>query len=285
MNDDPVSTRDRRRARLVRFAVINLVLWILLAIVSGFLASQRINLGFEAFFRQGPATIVALVKESLLLRTGSDSTPVPTVTQEQPPAGPTGTLAPGEAATGEAARTPEMDAGEGPTLQPQPTATLVEPTATPVAFILSWTDPALERVLDLDAEMARSAVGRDVNIHFSESEINAQIPAFLERFPFLPYTEVSLDLHVDRVDARGRVTVLGIALEVEASGPVAARDCRLWAEIDDLEVLGVSTPGLFEREINLLLQDALAWFPEDYALCIEQMWMDESGVTFDGYRR
>lgn len=280
------SSQAARRRRLVTLAALNLVLWLVVAGAVVLLVSRRVDLGVETFFREGPATFIAS-----LLRPGQ-----PTA---GPVAGPTVTLTPvAEVATGAAgpATTAELAEGNqtpepstedpaGATPSPVEARPTPEPSRQAVSYPLNLSDPVLERVLEMEADMDASAVGRRVQIDYSEEALNREIARFLQRYPFLPYRRVGVELHRDSVVVRGDVTLHGITASVEVEGRVEAANCRPWAEIDTLSIAGMPTPGLFREGITLLLQDALSWYPPDHPLCVEWIIVEEDQVSFFAVRR
>ena len=107
----------------------------------------------------------------------------------------------------------------------------------------------------------------------------------LRRNPTLPYQDVRVDLKRDGVVMTGRVTVLGFDVDTEAAGTVAVRDCVPQMEIETISIAGVLTPGFVKDQIQDMILEALAWYPADYPLCLEQIVLEETRATVYGYRR
>ncbi len=277
---EPVDTQAARRRRLITLAALNLCLWIVLAGGVVLVVSRRVDLGVETFFREGPATLVAA------LRGGDRSTPISTEaateTAHPEPGVPTAVTRgpessePGSQATQEPVSSPTEAADSTP---------LPEPSVQLISSPLNLSDSALDWVMNVDAEMANSAAGRLVNIRYSEEALNREIVQFLQRFPFLPYGPVSVDLKRDAVVVKADVELYGVTASVEVGGRVGARDCRPWAEIDYVSISGMPTPGLFRDGIQQLLEDALAWYPPDHPLCLQWIIVDEDQVTVNASRR
>ncbi len=269
-----------RRRRLILIAALNLCLWVVVAGGAVLLVSRRVDLGVETFFREGPATLIAALRGSDRQESGDISeTQEPTL--PEPDASTIATLVPVSSPLAEqVTEEPEPATGGPPeqTLTPEPSEEL---TSSP----LNLSDPPLDRVMNVDSEMARSEPGRRVLISYSEEALNREVDRFLERYPFLPYERVTVDLQRDRVAVKGDVTVQGVRATVSVVGRLEARDCRPWAEIDLLTVEGMPTPGLFREGVNQLLADALAWYPPDHALCLDWIILEEDQVTVFAERR
>jgi hypothetical protein len=45
------------------------------------------------------------------------------------------------------------------------------------------------------------------------------------------------------------------------------------------------TPALFKDKIGEMIHQAMAWYPADYPLCLEQIVLEETRATVYGYRR
>jgi len=174
-------------------------------------------------------------------------------------------------------------AGEAPTLAPSPPAA-TPPTALS-SSLLPLSDPDAADLLHLDAEMSRSATGRPVQIRYSEAALNREIGALLAANPDLPYQNVYADLKHDGVVLSGSVTVLGFQVEAEVSGRVVARDCQPQVEIETISIAGLATPDFVREGIQDIVLEALAWYPADYPLCLEQIVLEEEQLTVYGSRR
>lgn len=287
--------RISRARRLTLLAAGNLVCWLVVAVVAGLLIGDGVDLGVETLIRQGQATVVAAweqftEKPSREERTApANQGPVPTTTpsaEGRPPAAiawPTtavrsqATTVPG-AAVGASPATPTP----GPSASPQPTP---RPALTAISSPLLMSDPPISNVLDMDAEMTRSAPGRAVQIRYRETALNREIAAMLRRNPALPYRDVEVDLKPDRVIVTGSVTVLGFHLSTQAVGTVSIQDCLPKMEIQSVSIAGVLTPGFVKDEVRKMIREALAWYPSDYPLCLEQIVLEETRATVYGHRR
>jgi hypothetical protein len=282
----PVDSQSARRKRLLTLTALNLLLWIVVASAVVLLVSRRVDVGVETFFREGPATLIAYVRG--FGQQPASGTTEPDETAQAAPDLPTGTSQPAPVfPTSERTQPSEQVAGGSATITPLPTEekSTPEPTTQLLTYPLNLSDPALDSVLDMGAQMGSSAVGRRVQIEYTEEALNREVVGFLERYPFLPYKRVSVELEQDRVTVKGDVTLQGITASVEVAGRVGTRDCQPWADMDDLKIAGMPTPGLFREGIEQLLQDAVHWFPPDHPLCLEWIIVDEDQVTIYASRR
>jgi hypothetical protein len=165
-----------------------------------------------------------------------------------------------------------------------PTATPL-PAETPLRSPLLMTDPGLDGLTHLDAEMGRSDVGRPVQIRYGEAALNREIAALLGQYPNLPYDDVQVKLGRDQIVAEGVVALLGVEVNTEIVGIVQADDCLPEVRIDTVAVAGVLTPGFFRDQIKEIILESLSWYPADYPLCLEQIVLEEGRVTVYASRR
>jgi hypothetical protein len=56
-------------------------------------------------------------------------------------------------------------------------------------------------------------------------------------------------------------------------------------EIDRLRLAGVMTPAFVRDEVESMIHEAVAWYPADYPLCLEQIVLEETSATVYGHRR
>jgi hypothetical protein len=276
---------------LALFALGNLLFWIAVALAVGVLATDKVDLGVESFIRTRQATVVAIWGKARLEPAVSPAVPKataqipeptrPVMLAEWPPAQPT-TMdgwpqAPVPAPHVEATATIASIAG------------LVVPTSQPVVagvsspLLVSDPDPA--SMARIDAEMRRSAVGRPVQIRYSEATLNHEVATLLASHPDLPYQNLHVDLKRDRVILSGSLAVMGFQVNAEVEGAVVARECLPQAEIERISVAGIVTPGFVRDSIKNVIAESLSWYPADYPLCLEQIVLEEDWVTIYGYRR
>jgi hypothetical protein len=176
--------------------------------------------------------------------------------------------------------TPEAEGSAEPISQPTP-----QPEATLAGNPLLLNDPQISDVALLDAEMARSAPERAVQIRYQEGALNAEIAELWRNNPDLPYRDVRVDLMRDQVVVRGQVSVLGFGIDAEVIGQIRVEDCVPVLEIDRLRLAGVMTPAFVRDEVESMILEALAWYPADYPLCLEEIVLEETSVTVYGHRR
>jgi hypothetical protein len=291
----PMPSRISRWRWLTIFAFGNLVCWVVVAVVAGLLIGDEVDLGVETLIRERQATVVAAWEQvsERPSRTEPQTAPTeqaPVPTESQPArGGPSATIAWPTDAT--PSPTPRAQARSGVSQPSTPTPSSPSQTATPrpkealVNSPLLMSDPPISNLVHLDAEMSRSAPGRAVQIRYQEATLNREVAAMLQRNPDLPYRDVMVDLKQDRVVVTGSVTVLGFEVTTEAVGTVAVEDCRPQMEVQSISIAGVLTPGFVKDEIKGMLLEALAWYPADYALCLEQIVLEETGATVYGHRR
>jgi hypothetical protein len=250
------------------------------------------------------ATVVAerpLVRATVAPATGN--WPLPTATPVVAPAGPTAasplyvqpTLEPAAPAqstqalaSGRPIQSTSVPDVQNTAMVP-PTAGPSTPTPKPAEALLSSpllvSDPDMASMATIDAEMARSATGRPVQIRYDEDTLNRQVTAALANYPDLAYENVQLDLQRDQVVLKGNVTVMGFQVKAEAQGTLVAQDCTPHAEISKVSIAGVLTPGFIRDSIEKMILDSLSWYPPDYPLCVEQIVLEQDRVTIYGSRR
>ena len=137
----------------------------------------------------------------------------------------------------------------------------------------------------MDAEIQRSAVGRPVQLRYGEPALNREVAALLTQAPDLPYENIHVDLKRDQVVVTGDVLVLGFEVETEVLGTVVVENCIPKVEVESIAIAGLLTPAFVKDEIKKLLEESMSWYPTDYALCLEQIILEESRATVYGSRR
>ena len=160
-----------------------------------------------------------------------------------------------------------------------------EPEATLVSSPLLLADPEITSLAALDAEMTRSAPDRAVLIRYQEETLNRQIAALWRNNPELPYRDVQVDMQPGRVAVTGRLTVLGFSVNARLDGEVVAQDCVPVLEVKSLSVAGLMTPKFVKDQVQDMVLEAMAWYPEDYPLCLEEIVLEDSQATVYGFRR
>ena len=277
-----MANRNVRWLTLTALALANLVCWAGGAAAIALIASPGLDLGLEARLREGQATAVAVWERLERQPSG------PAVEPEQAGAIPTPAMT---GTTGDqpiaAVITPQ---NLPPPSTPQPATTAVtEPTPLPgptlVSHPLLLADPEISDLAPLDAEMARSAPDRAVQIRYQEDTLNAELAALWRNNPDLPYRNVWVNLMRDQVVITGRVSIMGFEVHAEVTGKVAARDCVPVLQIEELNIAGVMTPRFVKDQVEQMILEAMTWYPADYPLCLEQIVLEETRVTAYGYRR
>lgn len=286
---------NRRWFWLTLFALMNLVCWVGGAVGVGLVVGERVDLGVETLIRQGQATAVSAWRQASQRVARATATPEPAGPTEVPPQA--GTMEPGPTATpGQAA-----PSASGPTSQPgatpapagtsatEPLAPTAgrspEPQATLIRSPLLLADPEITSLSRLDAEMSRSAPDRAVQIRYSEETLNREIAALWRNNPELPYRDVQVDMQPGQVAVTGKVTVLGFAVRAKALGQVVAENCVPRLKMESLSVAGIMTPKFVKDQVQEMIFEAMAWYPEDYPLCLEEIVLEDTKATIYGYRR
>jgi hypothetical protein len=304
--------RIPRGSWLVIFAVFNLVFWLTAAVAVAVMASDLVDLGVESFIREKQATVVAFGEEGLVrlpIRTPVPAlvwSPQPTVTEmvsvveptftRSDPPPPTSTPAPTarqrttpvEAETLPTATlppdTPTPQPTAAPTSKPLPTAQEPEVAMAPLpdSGPILLSDPDLEGLMLMDAEIRHSAAGRAVQIRYQEAALNEEIAALLASYPDLPYHNVWADLERDAITLTGDVQVLGFELPTTVQCRVIVQDCLPTVEIESVAIAGMLTPAFVKEEVRQIVEDSLSWYPADYPLCLEQIVVEEDRATIYG---
>ena len=277
-----MNSRVSRWGCLSIFAAVNLVLWIVVAAAVGLVASDAVDLGVETLIREGRVTAVALwyqlptrISAAVDKSTADAGSPEPAETRS---------LEPSSTAVAIASDTP-TPAQVSPTGTPaRPTATLL-PAEVPLRSPLLMTDPELDSLMHLDAEMGRSDVGRPVQIRYGETALNREIATLLDRYPNLPYRDVQIELGRDQIVVDGIVDLLGVEVNTEIMGTIQAEACLPEVQIDTVALAGVLTPGFFVDQIKEIVLESMSWYPADYPLCLEQIVVEEGRMTVYGSRR
>ncbi|MGD8902641.1 MAG: hypothetical protein PVI67_03655 [Anaerolineae bacterium] len=283
-----MGNRNVRWLKLAAFALANLIFWVGISAAIWRIVSPGLDFGLEALMREGQATAVAMWDHLGEPRPSATATPEDAsppggesdIGGEQPMAA---ILTPGDpalTAMPEPETTQEAEGSTQPAIQPTP-----QPRATLASSPLLLTDPQISDIAPLDAEMARSAPERAVQIRYEEGALNAEIAALWRNNPDLPYRHVRVDLMRDQVVVTGQVSVLGFSIDAELTGKVTAEDCAPVLEIDRLRLAGVMTPAFVRDEVEGMIHEAMAWYPADYPLCLEQIVLEEMSATLYGYRR
>lgn len=166
-------------------------------------------------------------------------------------------------------------------------AVLVAPVPTQALLSkpLLLADPEFHNLAGLNAELARSASGRVVQIRYQEEALNRELSLMCQNNPDLPFRSIQVDLKRDRVDLSGEISVLGFQVDAWVTGTVVARDCRPQIEIESVAVAGVLTPQFVRDQVEREVLEAMAWYPADYPLCLEQIVLEETRATIYGYHR
>ncbi len=285
-----MANRNMRWLALTVFALANLVCWAGIAAAVGLIVSPSVDLGMERLLREGQATAAAMWDQLHEQRSN------PTATTEG--TAPTQTPAGTETTSEEPIAATPLPGSPAPPTTPQPDSTRQAeanssadsaPTAAPDSTLetapLLLANPEFSNLALIDAEMARSAPLRPVQIRYHEDTLNAEIAALWRNNPDLPYRDVRVDLMRDQVVVTGRVSVLGFGVNAEITGDVLVRDCVPVLQIGQLRIAGVMTPKFVRDQVESLVLEAMAWYPSDYPLCLEQLVLEETRATAYGYRR
>jgi hypothetical protein len=160
-----------------------------------------------------------------------------------------------------------------------------EPTAILLIRPLLLTDPTFDDLGMLNAEMARSAPGRVVQISYQEDFLSQEIHAFCENKPDLALRNVQAELQKGKLVLTGETTFLGFHIKARVSGTITVLDCRPEIEIRDIAMAGILAPKAIRNQLEQQVLEAMTWYPTDSPLCLEQIVLEESRATIYGYRR
>lgn len=284
-----MANRNLRWLALTLFALANLIFWAGAATAVGLAVSQSLNLGLEAFIREGQATAAAVWEQigrgasNPAVEPGQQATPVPAQTDSTRDEPLAAVVPPGDLAaptTPQPNATAVADSGAEAGAMPTP-----EPEPTLLSHALLLADPSISNLALLDAEMARSTPGRALQIRYQEDALNAEIATLWQNNPDLPYRNVRVDLKRDQVVVTGKISILGFGVKAEVSGTILAMDCVPVLKIERLAVAGVMTPRFVKDQVEDMILEAMAWYPPDYPLCLEQIVLEETRATVYGYCR
>ncbi|HSR33789.1 MAG TPA: hypothetical protein VLY63_24750 [Anaerolineae bacterium] len=262
--------RNTRWAWLTVFAVANLVCWVGVGVAAGLVVGDSVDLGVETLIRRGQATVVAVWKQAPTK--AAPPTALPTAIVQTP--------SPTQVHT-----VPSKPQATITWAVPATTFATAEPETTLVSSPLLLADPEITSLTRLDAEMDRSAPGRAVQIRYQENTLNHQIAALWENNPELTFRDAHIDLQRDHIVVTGKTTVLGFEVRGEVTGNVVAKECVPELEIESVSIAGVMTPVFVKDEIVDLILQAVAWYPADYPICLEQIVLEDTRLTVYGYRR
>jgi hypothetical protein len=305
--------RESRWYLLTALALVNLIVWVLIAGIVGLIVSDRIDMGVETLMRQGQATAVCAwdnlskgITSPGTQATATDAeiarAPRPDAEEETPVAEAVATdtplpLAPTDANAEGGPTSPAYRTPQGlPTATDYvlPTATPPQegkatPTAVPTPELLTapllLSDPAMTSLSSLEAEMDRSASGRLVRIEYEEEALNREVATLIQENPDLPYRDVQVDMKRDGVVLSGKVTVLGFRMDAKATGTVSVENCLPQLQVEQVSLGGILTPRFVKDEVEKLLLEAMDWYPADHPLCLEQIVIEETKATVYGHRR
>ena len=266
-------------------AVSNLVLWLGVAVGVGLLASDDMNLGLEKYLRERQATAVASLNQPPPAQAGMAPGSADSL-------GSLASGAQGQAPESALTPTPGGTAGSQAVASPDTPApasgwpeSAAQSSGTLVSSALVLADPEFDSLGRVDAEMARSAVGRRVQIRYGEAALNREIAILVAQSSDLSFRDVQVNLDRDKAVVTGDVTVLGFDVGAEVQGVVVIESCLPRIELQTVSVGGLLTPGFVKDEVAKMVLGALDWYPPDSALCLERIVLEDGAVTVYGYRR
>jgi len=270
---------------LTVLAVSNLVLWLGVAVGVGLLASEDMNLGLEKFLRARQATALAGLSQPPAVQAGA--TPGLAGSPALQASGTGGqTLSSAMTPSSVVAADSQIVTGAG---TPAPASGGSESSAqssgTLVSSLLVLTDPEFDSLGQVDAEMARSTVGRPVQIRFGEAALNREIAILVAQSSDLGFRDVQVNLDRDRAVVTGNVTIAGFEVGAEVQGVISVANCLPQIELQTVSVGGLLTPGFVKDEVTQLVLEALDWYPPNSALCLERVVLEDGAVTVYGHRR
>lgn len=315
--------RCPRWGRLFFLAALNLAVWLGLAVGVARLAGEDMNLGIEQLVRRGQATAVSYLRlppagrpdtvpagagavvaqsrpgaavEQIGAASGEpridgaqpggqmDGPPIEAgeldVELLTPQSGTAVTAAPGAAAPAST----DVPVLSGSALAPLPPAEATR-IAAGLAQALILSDPAFSGLMANGSSVEAAAQGQRVEIQYGESRLNQEIAALMAQTEDLPYDDVQLSVHSDRVLVTADVSVLGIGVKTELLGQLVVDECALRMEVSAVSVGGVLTPRFIKNAASDTALRALNWYPADSPLCLDRVVTGEGRLTLYGYRR
>lgn len=281
---------------LLLVAVANLAVWVGLAVGVATLAGDPGNVGIEALMRRGEGTAAAYLHQptpSMLQAAGETVAAIITYEVDgseivEPERA--GVIPEEDQEWLAPSPVPPLPAGTGlPTAQAAATAPVAAPEATPApsgaASSLVLSDPGFSGLMQAGSSMELAPRGQRVEIHYEEAALNEEIAALLAGAGDLPYRNVRISLHSDRILVTGEVTVLGLHMNAELLGTLIAEECALRMDIQGLSVGGVLTPRFMKNQASTIAVQALDWYPADSPVCLDEVVLGNGAVTVYGYRR
>jgi hypothetical protein len=197
------------------------------------------------------------------------------------------TSVPAAALASQSPTVPALDGSASLSGGPAGTDPVVTPQLSRAPLLLA--DPVFSDLSQLNTEMARSAAGRPVQIRYAEGALNREIDSSMDSLaaadPGFPYRDIHIDIKRDRVIVTGEVTVLTFDVLAQVEGTVVARACVPQLEIESLSLGGIMTPRFVRGRVEEMVLEAMAWYPADYPLCIEEIVLEENRATLYGHRR
>ncbi len=293
-----------RSSFIIVLAACNLLFWVAVAAGVGLAVSREVDLGVETLIREQQAAAAKAWQQvasgaprvtavpTMATAVAALATPAPTAveigavqTSVAQAGGPTATETdyPSPALTSAPTSTPRALPTEN--LAPSPEPLTPAPTDTLLKNLLLISDEPFSNLAHMGEEMNRSAAGRPVLIRYSEAMLNSEIASMFANNPDLPYRNVQVDLKKDQVVVTGDVMLVGFEFSTEVEGTILVEDCHPHTEIQAISIAGVLTPGFVKDQAREMLVEALDWYPADYALCLEQIVLEEERVTVYGHRR
>ncbi len=212
----------------------------------------------------------------LLLGSGVDATPTLVAVQ------PTATHTPAEKVTlplmPSPTPTPVM-AWPSPTFTSSPA--LSSPTPTPLVV----TDPSLTNRELLEQQFRETQTGQRLTLRIHDDHLEREIAAYLATQPDAPYRKVTVRFTPGLVELGGQVKVLDFWVPATVRAQATVRECQPQATITGLTVGGLLTPRWARDYVASLIYDALDRYPDDLAICLESIDVQEGEATVEGNRR
>ena len=294
--------RCPRWGRLLLVAVLNLAVWVGLAVGVAMVNSDGVNLGIETIMRSGQATAMTYLQQLPAGRRAVEAEALAGYAAQKPsgdeiaepkPAGMVATQDVSSPAGSYEAQSAASQASASSESSNTAAGGYAPAVADPAALagsgkmsgVLVLSDPGFSGLMRAGSAVERAARGERVEIRYKEAALNEQIAALLADTPNLPYHDVRVSLRPDSIAVSGNVTVLGLGVSAELLGMLVAEDCAPQMDVHAVSVGGVLTPRFIKNQASSIVLRALDWYPPDAPLCLDRIELAEGSVTVYGYRR
>jgi hypothetical protein len=168
-----------------------------------------------------------------------------------------------------------------------PTPLAAEPTPTPLpgTRVIVLGDPTPE---DIAQALQSAHTGDQVEIHYSEENLDRQVREYLAAHPNPQYEHGRLRLRNGRLVIAGRTKMTsgflaGLTMDTELTVRLYAADCRPQLKVEAVSLSGLPAPDFAVAEADKMAQQWLAIYPSDPALCTDSIEIVGNEAVFIGH--